>query len=89
MQDSIKATLPRAEVLIHVEPETSLRPPGETEPMPVGLTGPEGRMALLWRRQEIDSCRKADGAHRDGVSGVAADRKEDGGDRANDDDDDP
>ena len=31
MRDAIEATMPRAEALIHVEPETSLREPDDGE----------------------------------------------------------
>ncbi len=34
MRDSIEATIPRAEVLIHVEPETSLREAETARPLP-------------------------------------------------------
>src|SRR4029077_17043477 len=40
----------------------------------------------LWGGQQIYRGGEADGDHGDGVAGVAADRKEDGGDGADDDD---
>ena len=37
MRDSIEAEIPHAEVLIHVEPETSFREPDDSELGPVPL----------------------------------------------------
>ncbi len=47
MRDAIEAAVPRAEVLIHVEPETSLREPDDSR------MGPTGRARAGGARQRV------------------------------------
>ena len=92
MRAAIEADIPGAEVLIHAEPETSLRDPERARgPVPGRLTEPAIAYGggALGRGQQIDRGGEADGADGDRVAGVAADREEDRGDRADDDDGDP
>ena len=65
MRDSIEAEMPRAEVLIHAEPETSLREPDSSPAVPTARARGLG--------QEVDRGGQADGADGHRVAGVAAD----------------
>lgn len=51
--------------------------------------GRERSRPFLRARQQVHGRGEADGADRDRVAGVAADREQDDGDRAGDDDGDP
>ena len=87
MRDCDRGGPPRAEVLIHVEPETSLREPDNERAAPIAPAS--SRLGSLGRGQEIDRRGEADGADRDRVAGVSADREKDRRDPADDDDGDP
>ena len=72
MRAAIEDSIPGAEVLIHVEPETSFHDPTTEGPVSIRLR----------RREQVDGGRRADGGDGHRVAGVVADREQDGRDRA-------
>ena len=82
LRDAIRAELGGADVLIHVEPESSARPMTGS---PLRWGRPTAPATAARWSGEVDRGRHADGDQRDRVAGVAVQRQQDGRDGADDD----